>query len=89
MDSVQLCGQFFRDLGLDFPRQISLLGFDDFEWMTVLKPYISTIEQPTDQMAALAWSMLTDRLAGKRRDVSHVRLPCALRVRESTAPVGG
>lgn len=78
-----------RDLGLDFPRQISLLGFDDFEWMTVLRPYISTIEQPTDRMAALAWSLLTDRLAGKRRDVTHARLPCVLHARESTVPVGG
>lgn len=81
-----------RDLDLDFPREISLLGFDDFEWMTVLKPYISTIRQPTDEMAAHAWRLLTDRLAHKRRDVARVRLRCTLRARESTAPanvVGG
>jgi len=78
-----------RDLDLDFPREISLLGFDDFEWMTVLKPYISTIQQPTEEMAAHAWRLLTDRLARKRRDVARVRLPCTLRARESTAaPLG-
>ncbi len=80
-----------RDLDLDFPRQVSLLGFDDFEWMTVLKPYISTIQQPTQEMAAHAWKLLTDRLAGRRGDVERVRLPCTLRVRESTvaAMTGG
>lgn len=78
-----------RDLDLDFPREISLLGFDDFEWMTVLKPYISTIEQPTGEMAAHAWRLLTDRLARKGGAAARVRLPCTLRVRESTAPPVG
>lgn len=73
-----------RDLDLDFPREISLLGFDDFEWMTVLKPYISTIQQPTQEMAAHAWKLVTDRLAGRRHEVAGMRLPCTLRVREST-----
>ncbi len=80
-----------RDLDLEFPRQVSLLGFDDFEWMTVLKPYISTIQQPTREMAAHAWRLLTDRLAGRRHEVARVRLPCTLHVRESTvmASAGG
>ncbi|MEE8270719.1 MAG: LacI family DNA-binding transcriptional regulator [Alphaproteobacteria bacterium] len=73
-----------RDLNLEFPEEISLLGFDDFEWMTVLKPYVSSIRQPTEEMAALAWSLLTDRLAGKRDTVARLRLPCTLCAREST-----
>ena len=80
-----------RDLDLDFPRQVSLLGFDDFEWMTVLKPYISTIQQPTQEMAAHAWKLITERLAGRRGEVARVRLPCTLHARESTvaAVTGG
>src|SRR5437660_521980 len=32
-----------RAVDLAFPEDVSLLGFDDFDWMTVLRPYVSTI----------------------------------------------
>ncbi|MEQ8968139.1 MAG: LacI family DNA-binding transcriptional regulator [Azospirillaceae bacterium] len=80
--------QAIRELDLSFPEEISLLGFDDFEWMTVLKPFISTIRQPTEKMGDLAWSLMTKRLAGEMQEHARIRLPCTLCVRESTIPAG-
>jgi DNA-binding LacI/PurR family transcriptional regulator len=53
--------------------------------MTVLRPYVSTIAQPIDAMAAAAWRLLTQRLAEGEAE-ARIRLPCTLKVRESSRP---
>jgi LacI family transcriptional regulator len=73
-----------RAVDLAFPDDVSLLGFDDSDWMTVLRPYISTIEQPLGELSEACWEMLQRRM--KKRDTprEHKRVTCALRAREST-----
>ena len=73
-----------RALDLDFPEAISLLGFDDTEWMTVLRPYLSVIAQPIAAMAETAWRLLQRRLGDRGAPVTRTPLPCTLTVREST-----
>jgi LacI family transcriptional regulator len=73
-----------RALALDFPGDISLLAFDDTDWMTVLRPYLSAVAQPVPAMADEVWRLLRDRLAGSSVPCRHVRLPAALLPREST-----
>ena len=75
-----------RAIDLNFPQDISLLGFDDFDWMTALRPYVSTIRQPVQELAINAWNLLHARIAGEVQGHLQVRLPCSLQVRESTAP---
>ena len=75
-----------RALDLAFPDNVSLLSFDDSDWMTALRPYVSAVAQPVEEMAAEAWRLLQQRLTGTGGDVARVRLPCSLQVRESTRP---
>jgi len=75
-----------RALDLGFPKDVSLLGFDESDWMTVLRPYVSTIVQPVEEMALEAWRLLIARLSGEDDAPIRVRLPCALQIRESTRP---
>ena len=72
--------------GLALPEQISLLGFDDFDWMTLLRPQISTLRQPIEDMANNAWRLLLARCDGEAAEPSCVRLLCTLQVRDSTRP---
>ena len=74
------------ETGLDFPADISLLAFDDCEWFTALKPFLSTIRQPAEDFADQAWSMLMARLNNDRSPKLHAEVHCSLIVRESTAP---
>lgn len=74
------------EAGLDFPADISLLAFDDCEWFTALKPFLSTIRQPAEDFADQAWSMLMARLNNDRSPKLHAEVHCSLIVRESTAP---
>ena len=76
--------------GVTIPDEVSLLGFDDYDWMEVFRPPLSAIRQPVADMAHAAW----DRLAvltgaapgGEAPLVCHVRLPCSLVWRGSVAP---
>lgn len=78
--------QAIHACGLALPQQISLLGFDDFDWMTLLSPQISTLRQPIEDMANNAWRLLLARCDGQAAEPSRVRLPCTLEVRDSTRP---
>lgn len=73
-----------RAVDLAFPHDVSLLGFDDSDWMTVLRPYVSTVQQQTDRLATSAWSLLMRRIAEPAAPIRHDSLPCILRPREST-----
>ncbi len=74
------------DTGLELPADISLLAFDDCDWFTALRPFLSTIRQPADDFADQAWSMLIARLNNDRSPKLHAEVHCSLVVRESTAP---
>jgi LacI family transcriptional regulator len=83
-----------QGLQLTMPRDISLVGFDDFEWMTALRPYVSAVAQPTAQLAAMAWDRLADRIAERtaqrpRSAERRITFDGELRIRESSgrAPV--
>jgi LacI family transcriptional regulator len=74
-----------RGLGLEIPGDVSIVGFDDFDWMSALRPYLTTVAQPVDDFASTAWRLLMRRLKGEAAgDVERIKLPCALKVREST-----
>ncbi len=76
-----------RAVGLDFPKDVSLLGIDDADWMSVLHPYVSAVAQPVEEMGAQAWRLLNQRLAGNGAKSARILLPCTLHVRESTQPL--
>ncbi|WKL30120.1 LacI family DNA-binding transcriptional regulator [Sinorhizobium meliloti] len=52
-----------RAVDLDFPKDVSLLGYDGSDWMTVLRPYISTVEQPISELAEACWTLLRRRMS--------------------------
>ena len=74
-----------RGLGLDIPGDISIVGFDDFDWMTALRPYLTTVAQPVEEFAAVSWRLLMRRIAGEApAEVERIELPCVFKAREST-----
>lgn len=70
--------------GIEFPTAISLIAFDDCEWMTALRPFVSTLRQPIHEIAETAWSTLLRKLQGSPRPRVNKQLKCTLMVREST-----
>ena len=51
---------------LSVPDQLSLVCFDDLEWMSFLPPGISTMAQPRLAMGEIAATMLLERIEGSQ-----------------------
>jgi LacI family transcriptional regulator len=77
-----------QDAGMSIPQDLSLLAFDDFAWLTVLRPFVSAIRQPTEALAGHAWRILTAAFEAPDRPAEHIRLAAPLITRETTAPPG-
>ena len=50
-----------RELGLEIPRDVSIVGFDDSWVAKSVWPYLTTIHQPIEALAQAATNLLLDR----------------------------
>ncbi|MCP8894952.1 LacI family transcriptional regulator [Shinella daejeonensis] len=71
--------------GLSVPRDLSVVGFDDYSWMHAVSPPLTAIRQPVDMMGRVIWSRLRRHIVGRSEPVADERLSCDLVVRASTA----
>ena len=65
------------------PNDISLVGFDDAEWMQVTWPAIAAVVQPVRQIAMQAMDMLFRRIDGEEGPPRARLEPCKVLMRES------
>ncbi len=75
-----------RDLGLSIPEDVSVIGFDDQEWMDFNRPPITTIIQPAYTMGTLAASLLLQKIQGNSFSESVV-LKAEIKHRQSVRPM--
>ena len=78
--------QAARRLGLDIPRDLSVIGYDNLPMAAWIGPALTTINQPLRHMADTATRMLLDLARGVELPTSRIDLVTELVVRESTAP---
>ena len=81
--------QTARQLGIDVPGQLSVVGMDDIYAAATASPPLTTIAKAKYDIGAWAGRFLLDRMAAgaalpPRRHVA----PCRMVVRDSTAPPG-
>jgi LacI family repressor for deo operon, udp, cdd, tsx, nupC, and nupG len=78
-----------RDAGLRTPEDVSVVGFDDIDYASVIDPPLTTMRQPREELGRLA---AEDLLARMGRDTPHfpprsARLRCELVERASVARI--
>ncbi|WVX48466.1 HTH-type transcriptional repressor CytR [Roseobacter fucihabitans] len=73
-----------RDLGIDVPGQVSLIGFDDIGLASVVTPPLATVRVPQIEMGRHAARVLLARLSGGTQPES-VQLPADFIHRASLA----
>ena len=74
-----------HELGLQVPADLSVTGYDDTQLARIVWPTLTTIHQPTYNMAHAATGLLIDLIRGN--DVPRVtRLDFTMQKRGSTAP---
>jgi len=71
-------------LGIDVPRDLSIIGFDSTSFCDELNPRLTAISQPLGAMGAKAIDLLVERLQGQATDQNEFVFPCGLDVRGST-----
>jgi len=76
--------QAIHERGLRIPDDISIVGFDDMPWATLLHPPLTAVAQPTYELGRQAAELLLARLKDPHKPVAHVQLPTTLIVRGST-----
>lgn len=67
------------------PDEISLVGFDDFEWASTFRPRLTTVAQNPYLIGSKAADLLFERIGDRDREFREVRIPTELKVRDSSA----
>lgn len=73
------------ELGLEVPRDLSIIGFDDIPDAALHVPPLTTVRQPLQAMGAEAMSMLI-AMVRDQGEGTHVRMPTELVERDSVGP---
>lgn len=75
-----------HDAGIECPRDLSVIGFDDIAIAPRYRPRLTTMRQPREQIGRLATESLIDILEGAAAPGAprRITLRCDLIVREST-----
>jgi LacI family transcriptional regulator len=74
------------ELGLDVPRDLSIIGFDDVPEASLSAPALSTVRQPMQTLGSEAARLLLALMQGETPDTTHITLPTRLVPRATTAP---
>jgi DNA-binding LacI/PurR family transcriptional regulator len=69
--------------GLRIPDDIALAAFDDVDWMSLVKPGLTVIKQPTYDIGHIAAELLFRRIADPLRPVQQVMVHSVLHIRQS------
>ncbi len=77
-----------RELGIQVPKALSVAGYDDTYIARIMWPRLTTVHQPSYDLAWSATDLLLQALKSGNGPKS-ARLPYRLIVRESTGPVRG
>jgi LacI family transcriptional regulator len=75
-----------RAAGLSYPRDVSLIGFDDSAWAAVMEPPLTMIAQPVHELGARAAEVLLGILGGAAPTGEMHTLRSRLIERASVAP---
>jgi LacI family xylobiose transport system transcriptional regulator len=78
--------QAARHMGLNVPRDLSVVGFDDLPLTRFTDPPLTTVHQPVRRKGEEAARLLLDALGPAREHGEHRLLETRLVVRRSTAP---
>jgi LacI family transcriptional regulator len=76
--------QALDELGVSIPNDVGLIGFDDIELAGVLRPRLTVIKEPPDELGQRAARLLLDLIASKEEPAGvTVTIPASLIIRES------
>jgi len=79
------CMSVAREMGLDLPGELSLIGFDDAQLSRHVQPRLTTLRHPVEPMAEAAVQELMRRIQKQPGQRQTMDFPSQLLIRESIA----
>jgi LacI family transcriptional regulator len=72
-----------EEMGLHCPEDFGLVSFDDYPWLGIFRPRLTTVELPKHQLGTEAVELLIRRISGDTSKPVLIKLQPELRIRES------
>ena len=76
----------FKRAGLNVPRDVSIVGFDDIAFAALVDPPLTTVNLPRERLGRCAVEALMHTLENPDQPGVEISIPTTLIVRQSTAP---
>jgi LacI family transcriptional regulator len=76
-----------QEVGMQIPKDLSVIGFDNLRESTYLKPALTTVDQFISEMGTLATEMVMKLIKGETLERNLHKVPTRLIVRESCVPL--
>ena len=83
------CYDALRELGLQIPQDVAVIGFDDREIAQFMRPALTTLILPHYEMGSIAAELLIDRTGGLRRQHDQIKVECPMVERASVETTSG
>jgi LacI family transcriptional regulator len=74
-----------REAGLECPRDVSVVGFDNLDESDMTSPTLTTVDQFAYKVGSQAAQAIIDRVTGKENGQRQIVLSPELRIKQSTA----
>lgn len=72
-----------EEMGLRCPEDFGLVSFDDYPWLGIFHPRLTTVELPKHQLGSESAELLIRRITGSTTKAALKKLQPELRIRES------
>ncbi len=72
-----------QDAGLNVPKDIAIVGYDNREFARIIRPRITTVSMPVYEMGRSAAELLLKQIEGDRHGVDEIKVRGRLFIRET------
>ncbi|MDD3168294.1 MAG: LacI family DNA-binding transcriptional regulator [Eubacteriales bacterium] len=80
--------KFTNEFAIECPKDLSIIGYGDYEWSPILNPPLTTISQSPKELGLKAIQVMMDRIKGQIERADVCRVPVDLIIRKSTQMIG-
>lgn len=72
-----------KEKNIQIPEEVSFIAYDDFNWMELTEPSITTIRQPSFEMGQTAARLLLERLEDHTKEAEEICIESTIILRNS------